>query len=281
MSNLKTRKGPDAQRAAAINQEYFADKSLAEFVEGSPHLKHAQLREFCQRLAKEAFDRVPPQAPTVLDMGAGEGMLTLPYLQWGAQVTAADASVELLQELEKKAAKFRGALAIIPGDIFAALETLRSDGRRFDIICGSSFLHHIPDYVDLCRRAIPLLAPEGMFLTIQDPLRYDTLSRATYFFDRISYFGWRILQGGYTRGIKTRYRRLLGVYRDDLPEDTAEYHVVRNGVDQLAIRDLFQDAGMECEIRPYWSTQSTLFQKLGEGMKLNNTFAVVARRRQP
>jgi SAM-dependent methyltransferase len=281
MSHLETRKVPDSPRTAAINQEYFADKSPAEFVEGSPHLKHAQLREFCQRLAKEALDRVPAQSPAVLDMGAGEGMLTLPYLQWGAQVTAADASVELLQELETKAAKFRGALAIIPGDIFAALDALRSAGRQFEIVCASSFLHHIPDYAELCRRAIPLLAPQGVFLTVQDPLRYDTLSRTTYFFDRVSYFGWRILQGGYVRGIKTRYRRLLGVYRDDLPEDTAEYHVVRNGVDHLAIRDLFQAAGMECEIRPYWSTQSTLFQKLGERMKLTNTFAIVAQRRRP
>lgn len=276
MSDSEAKKMPASRDSAAINQEYFADKTIAEFVEGSPHLKHAFLRDFCQKLAREALERVSSKSPEVLDMGAGEGMLTLPYLQWGARVTAADASLELLHELERKAEKLRGGLSIVPGDIFAALEKLRAENRRFDIICASSFLHHIPDYLDLCRRSIPLLAPGGVFFTIQDPLRYDTLSKSTYLFDRVSYFGWRILQGDYARGIQTRCRRLFGIYRNDLAADTAEYHVVRNGVDQIAIRDLFLKSGFDCEIRPYWSTQSTFFQNWGHRLHLKNTFAIIA-----
>ena len=94
----------------------------------------------------------------------------------------------------------------------------------------------------------------------------------------MSYFGWRSLQGDYMRGLKTRFRRILGIYRDDLAADTAEYHVVRNGVDQLALKVLFEAAGCQCEIRPYWSTQSTLFQKMGDRLHLHNTFAVIAQR---
>lgn len=263
-----------------INQEYFRDKHGEAFVEGSPHLKHSAVRQLCSRIAADVFHRLParPRPPLVLDMGAGDGVLTLQFLQMGASVVAADASDELLNDLKKTCADFHESLTVRSGDIFAVLDELDGKGMRFDIIGASSFLHHIPDYQGLCRRALPMLAPGGVFFTLQDPLRYDTLSRATYLFDRMSYFGWRSLQGDYMRGLKTRFRRILGIYRDDLAADTAEYHVVRNGVDQLALKVLFEAAGCQCEIRPYWSTQSTLFQKMGDRLHLHNTFAVIAQR---
>ena len=212
-------------------------------------------------------------------MGAGDGMLTLPYLGLGAHVVAADASDELLQSLRAKAGAQQDALTFMAGDIFATLEKLRAGNRQFDIVCASSFLHHIPDYLELCRRAAPLVRPGGVFFTFQDPLRYDTLGRATYAFDRASYFWWRLFQGNYLRGLQTRWRRLTGTYRDDLAADTAEYHVVRNGVDQLALQQFFAAAGFDCSIRPYWSTQSTLFQRLGQRLKLANTFGIFARKK--
>ena len=212
-------------------------------------------------------------------MGAGDGMLTLPYLSLGDEVTAADASEELLRGLCEKADAYRNALTIITGDIFVTLKKLTDEKQQFDIVCASSFLHHIPDYMELCHCAASLLRPGGVFFTFQDPLRYDTLSRATYFFDRGSYFWWRLFQGNYLRGIKTRMRRLTGTYRDDLAEDTAEYHVVRNGVDQVALKKFFDTAGFDCSVRAYWSTQSIFFQKLGERLKLTNTFGIFAQKK--
>jgi len=277
--------GPRASSPSAdtvvINQQYFREMYGQEFVEGSPHLKHASVSALCGQLASEALQCVnsATQSATVLDMGAGDGMLTLPYLGLKAHVVAADASDELLQSLRAKAAAYQDALTIMPGDIFASLEKLRNANRQFDIVCASSFLHHIPDYLELCRCAAPLVRPGGIFFTFQDPLRYDTLSRATYLLDRASYFWWRLFQGNYLRGLKTRARRLFGTYRADLAEDVAEYHVVRNGVDQLALKQLFDAAGFDCSIRPYWSTQSTLFQQIGERLKLANTFAIMARKK--
>jgi 2-polyprenyl-3-methyl-5-hydroxy-6-metoxy-1,4-benzoquinol methylase len=267
-------------QSVAMNQEHFRDKQGAALVEGSPHLKHAAVRELCGDIVMEVHGRLTPRTVplNVLDMGAGDGVLTLQFLNLGARVVAADASEELLTDLQKSCTPFRDALTIMSGDIFALLDQLAERGMKFDVIGASSFLHHIPDYLELCRRALRLLSPDGIFFTLQDPLRYDTLSRSTYFFDRISYFGWRSTQGDYVRGLKTRCRRLMGVYRDDLPADTAEYHVVRSGVDQVALKELFEKAGLRCEIRPYWSTQSTLFQKLGDRFHMNNTFGLIAQR---
>jgi SAM-dependent methyltransferase len=272
---------PSFANTVVINQQYFREKYGKDFVEGSPHLKHASLSALCGQLATAALDRVKQgeASPKILDMGAGDGMLTLPYLALGARVVAADASDELLQGLREKASAHRDALTIMAGDIFITLKKLTSERSQFDIICASSFLHHIPDYLELCRCAAPLLRPGGVFFTFQDPLRYDTLKRSNYFLDRASYFWWRLFQGNYLRGIKTRWRRLSGTYRDDLAEDAAEYHVVRNGVDQAAIKELFDALGFECSLWPYWSTQSTLFQRLGEKLKLANTFGVIAQKK--
>jgi len=266
--------------SVAANQEWFATQTDGEFVEGSPHLKHPVLRGYCLQLAREAMQLGARGLlqPSVLDMGAGDGMLTIPFLEMGASVTAADASSELLERLASRVGGHREHLILSPGDIFATLEEFRRSGRQFELVSASSFLHHIPDYLQLCRAAADVIRPGGVLFSFQDPLRYNSLDRATYCLDRFSYFAWRVFQGNYGRGLRTRGRRLLGSYREDLPEDTAEYHVVREGVDQDAIRRVLEESGFHCEIRRYWSTQSTFFQQVGTKLGRLNNFAVIARK---
>jgi len=280
MSDHDIRKTANVDNAAiaALNEKYFSNCSEKEFVSGSPHLKHRDLSFYALRLARSLFDRIrmDTAVPAVLDMGAGEGMLALPFLEMGAAVTAADATPALLEVLAQRAVSFGPRLNLAAGDIFETLERYERDGKRFDIICASAFLHHIPDYLKLCRLSIPLIRPGGAFFIFQDPLRYDTLGRGTYRFERLSYFGWRLFQGNYLRGIKTRLRRLRGTLREDLAEDMAEYHVVRNGVDHEAIQKLFEAEGFTCELQKYWSTQSAVFQRLGTKLGLANTFSFIA-----
>lgn len=268
-------------KTTALNEQYFSNISEGEFVESSPHLKHGELSHLALNEARRIFEQLrrSNDCPTILDMGAGDGMLTLPFLEMGAAVTAADATNALLDVLAARAAKFKSRLTFAPGDIFETLDQCEKTGRRFDIVCASSFLHHIPDYLKLCRMSAGLIRPGGVLFTFQDPLRYDTLGSGTYWFDRLSYFAWRVFQGNYVRGIKTRLRRLSGVYRDDLAADTAEYHVVRSGIDQESIRRLLEAEGFTCEIKKYWSTQSAIFQRLGSKLGLLNTFAIIATKR--
>lgn len=265
---------------ASVNQQWFSMLSKAEFVEGSPHLNHPQLRYLCFKLAQEALQKISSEQnpPLVLDMGAGDGALTVPYLELGAKVTAADVTVGFLQSLKQRSRAYHESLTVIPGDIFETLRELSANGQQFDLVCASSFLHHIPDYLELCRLACRLVRKGGIFFTFQDPLRYDTVGRLDRMTERAGYFWWRCFQGNYLRGINTRFRRLFGVYRPDLPEDSAEYHVVRSGIDEVAVQKLLTSEGFECEIRPYWSTHSLFFQHLGEKLKLVSNFAVLAKK---
>lgn len=65
----------------------------------------------------------------------------------------------------------------------------------------------------------------------------------------------------------------------DNPEDNTEYHYFRNGVDQDAIQEQFEEMGFDCRVVPYFSTQSRVGQRLGEALGLSCNFAILARRR--
>lgn len=155
---------------------------------------------------------------------------------------------------------------------------LRTDNGRYDIIITNSFLHHIPDYIGLLRMLEPRLSAHGQFFAFQDPLFYSRVGRLQRIFNQTGYLLWRLGKGDVFGGLGRRLRRLRGVYREDSFHDNAEYHVLREGVDEVAIETFFKSVGMSCDIVRYYSTQSAFFQKIGSSLGYQNTFAVVAAR---
>ena len=261
------------------NQTVYNSGWTEIFVEGAPHLKHASLQALFARLIRQVYERAAEHAPTprFLDIGAGEGSVTRQLLELGARVTAIDVSSSQLAKLGRKCGRFGDRLETCCGDVSDVLPRL--DGS-YEVAVASSCLHHLPDYLGVIREAVERLAPAGQFLSFQDPLRYDTVGRFTKAFSELSYLSWRVFQGDLWGGLKRRLHRSRGVLNDS-PLDNAEYHVVRNGVDQDAITVLLAEAGFECEIIRYFSTQSRVFQPLGAAIGVKNTFAIVARRDPP
>ncbi|OGV71400.1 MAG: hypothetical protein A3K19_01425 [Lentisphaerae bacterium RIFOXYB12_FULL_65_16] len=94
----------------------------------------------------------------VLDFGAGTGLLSLSLLPDVGQVTAVDASGEMLAVLE---AKVRTAK-------LANVRTLQCDVRSdplpraaFDLVVSSMVLHHIPDPAAVLTALVASLRPGG------------------------------------------------------------------------------------------------------------------------
>ncbi len=269
----------DADRIAVLaNVIVFEGVDAAKYIEGAPHLKHESLRRLYGSLVLRLFDGVQNQQTEVrvLDLGAGEGTATLPFLKLGARVTAVDLSRSQLTVLQERASAHRDRLDTRCGDVLEIVGELETTGARFDIVVANSFLHHIPDYVSLTKRVAGLLSVPGTLLTFQDPLRYDTLRRSERLFSTVSYVAWRLQQGDILRGTGRRLRRMRGEYRD-VPEDNAEYHIVRAGVDQEALVAGLRDAGLSVEIVSYFSTQSSIGQRLGEALRMRNTFSLIAK----
>lgn len=260
--------------AALANTSAYDSAGTATYIDAASHIKHASMRTLFAKLLTQVFDHAAKYSniPTVLDLGAGEGSVTLPFLELGARVTAVDISRNQLDVLSRKCERYADRLELRCEDI---AESLRR-GQEYDIITALSFLHHIPDYMGMLRQAIRLLARNGQFFSFQDPLRYDTVGKFARAFSEISYLSWRISRGDIWGGFKRRIRRSRGIYLPESVHDNAEYHVTRNGVDQNAIAKLFEDCECDCVVIPYFSTQSRIFQPIGTVLKIQNTFAIIA-----
>lgn len=267
--------------AALANVESYDRDKTRKYIDGACHIKHAELRARYRRLVVEIYDAACSfiSQPRVLDLGAGQGSATLPFLELGAKTTAVDISETQLDALRTRCSLFANNLTVYWGDINDATKEFLDKRCQYDIIVANSFLHHIPDYIGLIRQCSKILSPHGQFFSFQDPIKYASLGKFTKLFTKIAYFSWRIFKGDVIRGMQRRVRRSRGIYFDDCPQDNSEYHVVRGGVDQDAIAELFKELGFECQIIPYFSTQSRFWQPIGSAIKAYNTFSVIAKKK--
>src|SRR5258708_39661300 len=231
----------EEERIAALraNISVYDNVDEREYRNGAPHLKHESIGRIYRSLVSSALDQVGQDSKTVdvLELGAGSGLASDPWFKPGVRLTAVDSSEPMLRDLVKRAAAFDAEPRPVVAD---ALDYLDSTDENFDIITHVSMIHHVPDYIHLLSRSASHVRAGGCLLTFQDPLRYDKVAFHHHFIDRASYFAWRVGQGNVKRGLKTRWRRLRGVYSPDEVVDFEDYHVVRDGVDSAAIVSLLE-----------------------------------------
>ncbi|MBL0119974.1 MAG: class I SAM-dependent methyltransferase [Saprospiraceae bacterium] len=89
--------------------------------------------------------------PNSVRHGSGEGSVTLPFLELGAHVVAVDLSEFQLKSLREKSKQYGDRLEIRCQDIN---QTLNKVDEKFDIIVANSFLHHLPDYIEILEKGI-------------------------------------------------------------------------------------------------------------------------------
>ncbi len=144
----------------------------------------------------------------MLDLGGGDGFAALPFLEFGARVTTVDISSNQLQKLRTSAGNRSPMLEVRCENVFEALSSIEGRSHRYDIVLASSFLHHVPDYLKLIRDAAAVTAAYGQFLSIEDPMRYDSMKRFDLAFSAFAYFSWRIFRhdpiGGFRRYLRRK-----------------------------------------------------------------------------
>ncbi|MEU9173153.1 class I SAM-dependent methyltransferase [Streptomyces sp. NPDC048420] len=247
-----------------------------DYAKGSPHIRHHAVRDrlitSLHTLVQEVIDR--NGQCRVLELGAGHGTFTDHLLAAGARITVTEMSTPSVRFLQSR---FRHNPNVTVLHDQSGGATCRV-GPVDAVVC-ISVLHHIPDYLGTVRQLVERIVPGGAFLSAQDPLWYPRRSRLSMNLDRNAYFLWRLGQGHFRRGLSTRLRRMRGVYDETNEADMVEYHVVRNGVDEEALRDLLAPAFEKVEVQRYWSTQSGVLQAVGERVFPPTTFGLIARHR--
>ena len=265
----------ESQAALSANIAAYGQFDERAYINGAPHLKHPSIALIYTALVHEAIAAVGQEARTlrVLELGAGNGLASTPWFEAGVKLTAVDSSAGMLKELAAKGAGYGADVRVVVAD---AVEFLTSTEERFDIVTHVSMLHHIPDYLHLLSLSALRVDEHGCLLTFQDPLRYDRMPYGHHLADRLAYFVWRAAQGNVRRGLKTRWRRLRGVYSTDETVDFDEYHVVRNGVDSEAIVNQLKPQFSTVRLVAYWSTYSRWLQNAGSRLGYTSSFGVIA-----
>ncbi|MGH3870145.1 MAG: class I SAM-dependent methyltransferase [Pseudonocardiaceae bacterium] len=247
-----------------------------DYAAGSPHIRHHALRNTVVTTLQDVVGEVLDARGTcrVLEVGAGHGVFTDHLAAMGAQVEVTEMSAPSAQVLQERFRHNDQVQVTLDPDGGAA-------GRAgpVDVVVCLSVLHHIPDYLSAVRSYVGQITPGGAFVSFQDPLWYARRSRLSRLVERAAYLGWRLPQGEFRRGLATTGRRLQGELDETKISDMVEYHVVRDGVDEVALQELLRPHFAAVQLVTYWSTQADWMQAVGSRVGPQTTFGLIARHR--
>ena len=102
--------------------------------------------------------------PCILELGCGEGNLTLELASRGMKVTGIDLSPQRIERARLKAGALR--LQVPPTFITGDLNTIELPSGEYDCVVAHDSLHHILALDRLCDEARNSLRPGGHFLVI-------------------------------------------------------------------------------------------------------------------
>lgn len=248
-----------------------------QYESASPHLLHVNLRNQIAIAIQHAVERSLARSGQcrVLEIGAGHGAFTEFAVAAGAMVTVTEMSESSAEVLARRFRRNNRVRVVYDRDG----ESMICERATYDVVLCISVLHHIPDYLAYTADLVGLVSPGGDLISFQDPLWYPRRSRRSMAAQWGAYFAWRVFQGDLRRGLRTRVRHFRGILDERLVEDMVEYHVVRRGVDELALQTLLVRSFASVELVKYWSTQSAVLHRLGQRLRLQSNFGLVAARR--
>jgi 2-polyprenyl-3-methyl-5-hydroxy-6-metoxy-1,4-benzoquinol methylase len=106
-----------------------------------------------------------------LDLGCGEGFLTLPFLKAGFSCTSVDASSGMLNVLAGKIHEsLKDKINLVNKEL---LQFLKSNKKKYDVIGISGVLHHLPDFSDIFSLLSKRMKQSGLLFITHEPLKQD------------------------------------------------------------------------------------------------------------
>jgi ubiquinone/menaquinone biosynthesis C-methylase UbiE len=109
-------------------------------------------------------DHAVSSGPRILELGCGEGNLTLELAARGMDLTAIDLSPDRIDRARSKAKVLHPAIE--PNWIVADLNTFSLPKNRFDSVVAHDSLHHILHLGRLCEEVTLALKPGGRFIVM-------------------------------------------------------------------------------------------------------------------
>ncbi len=199
-----------------------------------------------------------PRTPLVLDAGCGTGHLAREFIKAGCRVDVNDISPEMVRVTLARISRLQRNTVSHTQDVNELLERLARGRRQYDVICFSSMLHHVVDYVKSVRLATKLLRPGGIIYIVGEPMWFGKGG-----LDRSSRFAiWASAQyiNAYKavrnpryaiRFIREQYLRRKSEGKPEIDIALAEYHG-RTGLDhERILRTLRQERCVVLSLTKY------------------------------
>lgn len=128
--------------------------------------------EVWNKLGMLGLDKSKWENKKILELSGGTGFLTFHLLQRikPDKYIFNDISVEEIKEAKVTISKVDRNKVTKVKFIHGDLMKVDFPENYFDIICGNSFLHHIPDIPESLRKIHKLLKPGGKFVCLHEPV---------------------------------------------------------------------------------------------------------------
>jgi hypothetical protein len=197
--------------AAMANATFYDLEDSRKYLEGALRMKQPTLRNLYCELLKELHDVAASYGdPPILNVSACEGSaFSSPFSKVGGKSSAIDVSPDVMENLQQKCRASMQGLETFWADALDALGSLKIQSRQSDVAAAISFLLQFPDYMDLMRDVVSLLADHGQFFSSENPLRFDSVVErlAKAFCNMAS--PWLVFQGDVAGGLRRYVRRRL------------------------------------------------------------------------
>lgn len=113
---------------------------------------------------RQFVERVVASGPRILELGCGEGNLTLELASRGMDITAIDLSAERIERAREKAKRLNPTIQ--PNWLVADLNTFPLPRNGFDCVAAHDSLHHLLQLRYVCDEVAHALKPGGSFIVM-------------------------------------------------------------------------------------------------------------------
>lgn len=172
---------PSSEEHYDRNRSYY-DRNAGRYEAASWYYFNAYKRNAVRAELKTCLQQVRTRNPIrVLEIGPGTGYLLEHLLDQTATpvaYTALEHSSAMAETLKQRFSHRCHRFQVLTRS--ATAESVQMDDGAYDIIMGSSILHHLPDYAEVISALAKQLTPGGVIYFVREPIHREEVKSASW-----------------------------------------------------------------------------------------------------
>jgi ubiquinone/menaquinone biosynthesis C-methylase UbiE len=219
------------------NIKYY-ERNARKYEDSSWYFLNKYKNKTLRKELKQCIKYINKDCLSVLEIGPGTGYLLNKLLNiknMNYKYTAIEHSTEMLKILEERYKNKLNNIEILNASVSVEYVVDHLAGRKFDLIIGSSILHHLPDYDGIINELARLLNLNGVIYFVREPINKYECANAKIYINIFNY----IYESINAFFLKPEIKRILWPKKEK-QEDTKEIavHMFKEGISVKSFLDL-------------------------------------------